>query len=118
MKRRDVLKGAVVAAGVAVVGLPKVVEAKPVQWGKLSPRWHYDGTSVVKTMGVSYRNGRMVVELHVYGDAAGKFAARWQALFEEWESIYGDFRPIEKVIWDPAGLQGFAIGCPPEGSPW
>jgi hypothetical protein len=97
MKRRDVLKGAAVAAGVAVVGLglPKVVGAETAQ--TLTSEV-YDG-----------KTRRMKVELHVYPDKDGKFSGRLQELVEDWQQRSERFRPTGKVTWEPV-LQ--------DGTPW
>lgn len=94
MRRRDVLKGAAVVAGVAVVGLPVVAEGK-----------------VTHLMSETYndKDRRMRVELYVYPDADGKFKGRFQERVEDWERQRRAWRPVEAVTFEPQME---------DGSPW
>ena len=75
MKRRDILKGVILATGAAVVGLPAVA------WDKPQP---------------------LRVELFVYIDVLGiNLVPRFQGLIESWERDHADFRPMGDVEFEP-----------------
>lgn len=94
MKRRDVLKGAAVVAGAAVVGLPAVAKGEALPLLNTT----YSG-----------KTRRMMVELFVYPKQGGPLKPRFQELIEEWERTNADFRPIEAVFFGPQTE---------DGSPW
>lgn len=86
MKRRDVLKGAAVAAGTAVVGLPAEAEGLGAPLGSEACRPHDRRSSVL---------------LFIQPDEEGKLAGPFQKLFEGWEEAdRGHFRPTGKLTFD------------------
>jgi hypothetical protein len=86
MKRRDVLKGAAVAAGAAVVGMPAMAKASGRE----------------EVLRDTYQNGRSSTWLRVLPNAEGKFALHFQQLIEGWErATGGHMRPVGAVTFEP-----------------
>ena len=86
MKRRDVLKGAAVVAGAAVLGFPAVAK------GEVTP---------LMSTTHSPETRRMMVELHIYPDADGKFRGPFQERVEEWERANEGMRAVEALFFSP-----------------
>jgi len=91
VRRRDVLKGAALAAAGSFVSLRASAskgEAKTVQ--------------TLTSERYSGKTGRLSVELHVYPDKDGKLRERFRELVEDWEARNWDlYRPIEAVSYEP-----------------